>query len=158
MKRKYYGKYPTTAEEKALAQQIEALHAEESRLQEVEDNLFKEYYALEGKYAIGTVPDAFAGQGFRGYDYRYASQEDKIQELREREAVRAKAWEVKTKKEEVWRQAWDLEKQMCVLMYGYSEEEYKARKWVKEAEEDVARALERLEECKKELEEIQKRG
>lgn len=158
MKKKYYGKYPTTAEEKALAQQIEALHAEESRLQEVEDNLFKEYFSLEGKYAIGTVPDNFAGQGFRGYDYRYASQEDKIQELREREAVRAKAWEAKTKKEEVWRQAWDLEKEMCVLMYGYSEEEYKARKWVKEAEEDVARALERLEECKKELEEIQKRG
>lgn len=158
MKKKYYGKYPTAAKEKALAQRIEALHAEENRLQEVEDNLFKEYYALEGKYAIGTVPDTFAGQGFRGYDYRYASQEDKIQERREREAVRAKAWEAKTKKEEIWQQAWDLEKQMCVLMYGYTDEEYKARKWVKEAEEDVARALERLEECKKELEEIQKRG
>ena len=47
---------------------------------------------------------------------------------------------------------------MCFLMYGYTEEEYRAREWVKKAEEDVARALERLEECKKDLEEIQKRG
>ena len=157
-KKKYYGKYPTIAEEKALAQRIESLHAEANRLQEVEDNLFKEYFAMEGKYAIGTVPDPFAGQGCRGYDYRYASQEDKIQELREREVVRVKAWEVRTQTNEIRQQAWDLEKEMCVLMYGYSEEEYKARKWVKEAEEDVTRALERLEECKKELEEIQKRG
>jgi hypothetical protein len=158
MKKKYYGKYPTTAEEKALAQQIESIHEEADRLQEVEDNLFKEYFSLEGKYAIGTVPDSFAGQGFRGYDYKYASQEDKLQEIREREVVRAKAWEVRTEKDEVRQRAWDLEKEMCVLMHGYTEEEYKARKWVKEAEEDVARALERLEECKKELEEIQKRG
>jgi hypothetical protein len=158
MKKKYYGKYPTTAEEQALAQQIASIRAEENRLQEVEDGLFKEYFSLEGKYAIGTCPDPFAGQGCRGYDYRYASQEDKLQEIREREVVRAKAMEVRTKKEEVWQQALDLEKQMCVLMHGYTEEEYKARKWVKEAEEDVARALERLEECKKELEEIQKRG
>lgn len=158
MKKKYYGKYPTTAEEKALAQQIESLRAEASRLQEVEDGLFKEYFAMEGKYAIGTCPDPFAGQGCRGYDYRYASQEDKIQELREREVVRVKAWEVRAETDKVRQQAWDLEKEMCVLMYGYTEEEYRARQWVKEAEEDVARALERLEECKKELEEIQKRG
>lgn len=157
-KKKYYGKYPTTAEEKALAQQIESLHEEANQLQEVEDNLFKEYHALEGKYAIGTCSDSFGGQGFRGYDYRYASQEDKIKELREREAVRAKAWEVMTQKDETRQQAWDLEKEMCFLMYGYTEEEYRARKWVKEAEEDVARALKRLEEYKKELEEIQKRG
>jgi hypothetical protein len=158
MKEKYYGKYPTTAEEKALAQQIESLHEEANRLQEVEDNLFKEYFSLEGKYAIGTVPDPFAGQGCRGYDYRYASQEDKVQELREREVVRVKAWEVRTQTNEIRQQAWDLEKEMCVLMHGYTEEEYRAREWVKKAEKDVAEALERLEECKKELEEIQKRA
>jgi hypothetical protein len=158
MKKKYYGKYPTTAEEQALAQQIASIHAEANRLQEVEDGLFKEYFSLEGKYAIGTVPDNFAGQGFRGYDYKYASQEDKLQEIREREAVRAKALEVRTEKDEVRQRAWDLEKEMCVLMHGYTEEEYRARERVKKAEKDVARALEWLEEYKKELEEIQKRG
>ena len=158
MKKKYYGKYPTTAEEQALAQQIASIRAEENRLQEVEDGLFKEYFSLEGKYAIGTCPDPFAGQGCRGYDYRYASQEDKLQEIREREVVRAKAMEVRTKKEEVWQQALDLEKQMCVLMHGYTEEEYRARERVKKAEKDVARALEWLEEYKKELKEIQERG
>ena len=157
-KKKYYGKYPTTTEEKALAQQIESLREEANRLQEVEDGLFKEYFAMEGKYAIGTVPDPFAGQGCRGYDYRYASQEDKIQELREREVVRVKAWEVRTQKDEVRRQVWDLEKQMCVLMYGYTEEEYRARERVKKAEKDVAEALEWLEKCKKELKEIQERA
>jgi hypothetical protein len=158
MKKKYYGKYPTTAEEQALAQQIASIRAEENRLQEVEDGLFKEYFSLEGKYAIGTCPDPFAGQGCRGYDYRYANQEDKIQEIREREVVRAKAMEVRTKKEEVWQQALDLEKQMCVLMHGYTEEEYRARERVKKAEKDVARALEWLELYKKELKEIQERG
>ena len=158
MKRKYYGKYTTAAEEKALAQQIESIHDEADRLQEVEDNLFKEYHALEGKYAIGTCPDSFGGQGFRGYDYRYASQEDKVRELREREVVRAKAWEVRTKKDEVRQQAWDLEKEMCVLMHGYTAEEYRAREHVKKAEKDVARALEWLEIYKKELKEIQERG
>lgn len=158
MKRKYYGKYPTTTEEKALAQQIESIHDEADRLQEVEDGLSKEYFSLEGKYAIGTCPDAFAGQGFRGYDYRYASQEDKIRELREREVVRTKAWEVKIEKDEVRQRAWDLEKEMCILMHGYTEEEYRARERVKKAEKDVVRALEWLEEYKKELKEIQERG
>lgn len=158
MEKKYYGKYPTTAEEKALAQQIENLCEEASQLQKVEDNLFKEYFALEGKYAIGTAPDPFAGQGSRGYDYRYASQEDKNQELREREAVGVKAWEVKAKINEIRRQTWDLKKLMCILMHGYTEEEYKARERIKIAEEDVARALEWLEECKKELKEIQERA
>jgi hypothetical protein len=158
MEKQYYGKYPTTAEEKALAQQIESAHAEANRLQKVEDNLFKEYFSLEGKYAIGTCSDPFAGQGSRGYDYRYASQKDKIQELHERKAVLAKAGEVKVKKDEIRRQAWDLEKEMCVLMHGYTSEEYEARERVKEAEKDVVRGLEWLEECKKELEEIQKRG
>lgn len=157
-KKKYYGKYPTTAEEQALAQQIESLRAEAKRLQEVEDNLFKEYFAMEGKYAIGTCPDTFAGQGFRGYDYRYASQEDKIRELREREVVRVKAWEVRAETDKTRQQVWDLEKEMCVLMHGYTEEEYRARERVKKAEKDVAEALEWLEEYKKELEEIQKRG
>lgn len=157
-KKKYYGKYPTTAEEKALAQQIESLREEADQLQKVEDNLFKEYFAMEGKYAIGTVSDPFAGQGCRGYDYRYASQEDKIQELREREVVRVKAWEARTKVNEVQQQAWDLEKQMCVLMYGYTEEEYRARERVKKAEKDVERALEWLELYKKELKEIQERA
>lgn len=156
--KKYYGKYPTTAEEKALAQQIESLHDEADQLQKVEDNLFKEYFTMEGKYAIGTVPDPFAGQGCRGYDYRYASQEDKIQELREREVVRVKAWETRTKVNEIRQQAWDLEKQMCVLMYGYTAEEYKARERVEKAEKDVARALEWLELYKKELKEIQERA
>ena len=158
MKKKYYGKYPTTAEEKALAQQIESIHDEANRLQEVEDNLFKEYFSLEGKYAIGTCPDPFAGQGCRGYDYRYASQEDKLQEIREREVVREKAWEVRAEKDEVRQRAWDLEKEMCILMHGYSEEEYRARERVKKAEKDVARALEWLELYKKELKEIQERG
>lgn len=158
MKRKYYGKYPITAEEKALAQQIESIHDEADRLQEVEDNLFKEYFSLEGKYAVGTCPDPFAGQGCRGYDYRYASREDKIQELREREVVRAKAMEVRTKKDEIRQQAWDLEKEMCVLMHGYTAEEYKARERVQKAEKDVARALEWLELYKKELKEIQERA
>lgn len=157
-KKKYYGKYPTTAEEQALAQQIESLYAEASRLQEVEDGLFKEYFAMEGKYAIGTCPDPFAGQGCRGYDYRYASQEDKIQELREREVVRVKAWEVRTQTNEIRQQAWDLEKEMCILMHGYTEEEYRARERVKKAEKDVERALEWLEEYKKELKEIQERA
>ena len=158
MKKKYYGKYPTTTEEKELAKQIESLHEEANQLQKVEDELFKEYYSMEGKYAIGTVPDTFGGQGFRGYDYRYANEEDKVRERREREEVRKKAWEVRIQKDEARQQAWDLEKEMCFLMYGYTEEEYRAREWVKKAEEDVARALERLEECKKDLEEIQKRG
>ena len=158
MKKMYYGKYPTTVEEKALARQIESLREEANQLQKVEDNFFKEYFALEGKYAIGTVSDPFYGQGFRGYDYKYASEEDKNQELREREVFRTKAWEVRTKKDEIRRQAWDLEKEMCFLMYGYTAEEYKAREWVKKAEEDVVRALERLEECKKELKKIQEKA
>ncbi len=156
-KKKYFGKYPTTEEEQALAYRIENLFQEAKRLGEVEDNLFKEYWAMEGKYSTGKVYTD-ACQGFRGYDYNYASREDKLREMWERDAVRAKAWEVKTGKEKLQQQAWDLEKEMCVLMHGCTEEEYRLRERIKDAEEDVISAQERLERLKKELKEMQEKG
>lgn len=159
MKKKYYGKYPTTTEEKTLAYRIESMLEEARKLGEVADNLFKEYYAMEGKYALGKVHDPNGPcQGFRGYDYKYASREDKLKEMWERDAVRAKAWEAKTGQDTLNKRAWDLEKEMCVLMYGYTAEEYRARERVKKAERDVARALEWLEIYKKELKEIQEKA
>ena len=50
---------------------------------------FLVYVRMEGKYSLGTVADPWAGQGMRGYDYKYPSPEIKAKEQAERDAYYA---------------------------------------------------------------------
>ena len=56
-----------------------------TELEKQENEHFLTYEKMEGMYALGTVADPWAGQGFRNYDYKYPSQEMRAKEDVERQ-------------------------------------------------------------------------
>lgn len=118
---------------------------------------FLAYVKMEGMYSIGTVTDSWVGQGFRGYDYKYPSQEIQVKEQAEREAYySANIMPLRNKIDELSKQAWALEEPLCVAVCGYSVNEYRVRTRLTEAEKELAKQIAYVEQLKKELAEIEK--
>jgi uncharacterized protein YaaN involved in tellurite resistance len=143
----------------ALYEEQKALYAEIKTLQTEERNNVSTWAQMEGKYSIGTVADPWAGQGFRGYDYKYPSQEIKAKEQAERDAYyAANVMPLRQKIDELSKQAWALDEPLCVAVCGYGVEEHRVRTWLAEAEKELAEQIAYVERLKKELAEIENRG
>jgi hypothetical protein len=120
---------------------------------------FLVYVQMEGMYSTGTVADPWAGQGFRGYDYKYPTQEIKAREEAERDAYYAvNVMPLRQKIDELNKQAWALEEPLCVAICGYGVEEHRLRTRLAEAEKELAQQIAYVERLKNELAEIENRG
>jgi uncharacterized protein (DUF1778 family) len=128
-------------------------------LEKQEDEHFLIYVKMEGMYSLGTVPDPWAGQGMRGYDYKYPSQEIRAKERAERDAYyAANVKPLRQKIDELKKQAWALEEPLCVAVCGYGTEEHRVRTRLAEAEKELAQQIAYIERLKNELAEIKNRG
>jgi hypothetical protein len=126
-------------------------------LEKQEDEHFLVYVKMEGMYSLGTVADPYAGQGFRGYDYKYPSQEIKAREQAERDAYyAANVKPLRQKIDELKKQAWALEEPLCIAIWGFGREEYNLRDRLERAEKELAEQIAYVERLKKELEEFKK--
>lgn len=126
-------------------------------LEKQEKTNFLVYTKMEGMYSIGTVSDPLAGQGFRGYNYEYPSQEMRAKERTEREAYySANITPLRQKIDELSKQAWALEEPLCVAVCGYGIEEYRVRTRLAEAEKELAQQIAYVEKLRKELENFKK--
>ena len=130
-----------------------------AELEKQEKENFLVYIKMEGMYSIGTVADPWVGQGFRGYDYKYPSQEVRAKEQAERDAYySANIMPLRHKIEELRKQAWALDEPLCVAVWGYGTEEHRVRTRLTEAEKELAQQIAYVEQLKKELAELEKRG
>lgn len=138
----------------ALYEGQKALYAEIKKLQAEERDNVSTWAQMEGKYSIGTVSDSWgAGHGYRGYDYKYPSQEVKAKEQAERHAYHAEHIAPLTERiSELQKKAWALEEPLCVAVCGYGTEEYRVRTRLAEAEKELAQQIAYVERLKKELE------
>ena len=129
------------------------------QLEKQEKENFRVYVKMEGMYSLGTVADPWAGQGMRGYDYKYPTQEIKAKERAERDAYyAANVMPLRDKINELQKKAWALDDPLCIAVCGYGVEEHRVRTWLAKAEEELARQNAYVEQSKKELAEIQNRG
>lgn len=137
-----------TKQRELLSQKVE--------LEKQEKENFLEYVKMEGKYSIGTVTDSWrTGQGFRGYDYKYPSQEAKAKERAEREAYYAEnIMPLRPRISELSKQAWALDEPLCIAVWGYGVKEYGLRTRLAEAEKELAEQIACVEELRKQLEEL----
>jgi hypothetical protein len=130
-----------------------------AELEKQEKENFLVYVKMEGMYSLGTVTDPWAGQGMRGYDYKYPSQEIKAKEQAERDAYySANIMPLRQKIDELGKQARALEEPLCVAVCGYGVEEYRLRTQLAEAEKELAQQIDYVEWLKKELAKIENRG
>lgn len=135
------------------------LFSQVEELEKQEKENFLVYVKMEGMYSTGTVADPWVGQGFRGYDYKYPSQEIKAKEQAERDAYyAANVMPLRQKINELSKQAWALEESLCVAVCGYGVKEYRVRIRLAEAEKELAQQIAYVEQLKKELAEIKNRG
>jgi hypothetical protein len=126
-------------------------------LEKQEDEHFLIYVKMEGMYSLGTVADPWAGQGMRGYDYKYPNQEIRAKERAERDAYYAANVEpLRQKIDELRKQAWALDEPLCIAVCGYGSKEYDLRVKLAQAEKELAQQIAYVERLKKELEEFKK--
>lgn len=143
----------------ALYDEQKALYAEINKLEAEKRDNISIWARMEGMYSVGTVADPWAGQGFRGYDYKYPSQEIKAREKAERDTYHAEHIAPLTERiSELQKKAWSLDEPLCVAVCGYGVEEHRARTRLAEAEKELAHQIAYVERLKKELAEIENRG
>jgi hypothetical protein len=125
-----------------------------AELEKQEKENFLVYVKMEGMYSTGTVTDPWAGQGFRGYDYKYPSQEIKAKEQAERDAYySANIMPLRQKISELSKQAWALDESLCIAVWGFGQERYRIMRNLEEAEKELAHQFAYVEELRKQLEE-----
>jgi hypothetical protein len=128
-----------------------------AELDKQENEHYHTYTKMEGMYSLGTVADPWAGQGMRGYDYKYPSQEIKARECAERQAYyAAHIAPLRQKIDELKKQAWALDEPLCIAIWGFGREEYNLRDKLERAEKELAQQIAYVERLKKELAEIEK--
>lgn len=114
---------------------------------------------MEGMYSLGTVPDPWAGQGMRGYNYKYPSQEVKAKENAERQAYYTTHIEpLNCKIDELHKQAFALEEPLCIAVWGFGREEYNLRNELARTEKELAELTAYVEELRKELKNFLENG
>jgi hypothetical protein len=128
-------------------------------LEKQKDEHFLVYVKMEGMYSIGTVADPYAGQGFRGYDYKYPSQEIRAKEQAERNAYYEEHLApLRERIGELQKEAWALEEPLCIAVWGFGQEHYRIKHNLEAAEKELAQQIAYVERLKKELAEIENRG
>lgn len=156
---KKFGKVINTPEALAIYNEQQTHYAEVKQLEEQKKEHIRIYYGMEGKYALGTVADPYAGQGFRGYDYKYLSPEIKEKECAERQAYYAE--HIAPLNEQINalnEKAQALEEALCVALWGFGLNHYRIKHNLELAEKELAEKMAYVEALRKELAELENRG
>ena len=156
---KKFGKTITTPEQLELYQECNRLWDEYQQAEKQKSENFLIYCQMEGKYAIDTVEDSYAGQGFRGYDYKYPNPEALAKERAERDTYykeNVKPWD--ERKKELLKKYDEAEEALCVALWGCGRELYRYKQDLKEAEKNVAEWTAEVERLKNKIAEMEKRA
>lgn len=154
---KRFGKVINTPEALAIYNERQLCCNKIERLEEQEEEYFRTYWEMEGKYSLGTIPDPYAGQGFRGYSYQYPSQEIKAQENTEREAYyRQYIVPLKEQIKELRLKTSALDENLCIALWGFGREYYDIKCDLAKAEKELAEQIEYVEYLKKQLKKFEK--
>ena len=164
--KKMFDKKIETPEALALYEEIEQVCKEIESLEEEKKINFKAYCNMEGMYGKKIYPWWAQGQGLRGYDYEYPSEELKLKEKAEMEEFyNQNVQPLDDKIDELHKVKKEQEEKLCVALWGFGTELYFAKKYLASAEKHLAKMLAEvesqkryIEKCKKEVEEIEKRG
>lgn len=141
----------------ALYQEYKALRKQKDDLEKQCHDNFIVYCNMEGKYAQGTTPDLFAGQGCRGYDYKYATPEDKNKEIVERDIYyKANIQPLKTQINELQEKLFALNESICVALWGFSSDEYYLRDALAKAEKELAQQIEVVKDLQEKIKKFEK--
>jgi hypothetical protein len=152
-----FDKVIDTPEALAIYNEQRAYSDEIKRLEVQKKEHFRIYCDMEGKYSLGTISDPYAGQGFRGYDYKYPSQEVKAKECAEREAyytehitpLNERIHELNTK-------VWALEETLCIALWGFGQEHYRIKHNLENAEKELAEQIAYVEKLREQLKNLEK--
>lgn len=154
---KRFGKVVNTPETLAIYNEQQICRNEINRLEEQEEEHFRTYWKMEGKYSIGTISDPYAGQGSRGYSYQYPSQEVKAQENTEREVYyKQYIAPLKEQIKELRIKASALDENLCIALWGFGREYYNIKCNLAKAEKELAEQIEHVEYLKKQLKNFSK--
>ena len=154
-----FNKVIDTPEALAIYNEQQAYSNEVKRLEKQEKEHLLIYCNMEGKYSLGTIPDPYAGQGFRGYDYKYPSQEVKAKEWAEREAYYTEHISpLKEQIHELNTKIWELEEALCVALWGFGQKHYRIKRNLENAEKELAEQIAYIEELRKQLEKLENGG
>ena len=154
-----FNKVIDTPEALTIYNEQQAYFNEAKHLEEQQTKHFRIYCDMEGKYSLGIVSDPYAGQGFRGYDYKYPSQEVKAKECAEREAYYAEHITPLDKQiHELNTKAWALEEALCIALWGFGQEHYRIKCNLEDAEKELAEQIAYVEKLRKQLEKLENGG
>ena len=156
---KKFDKTITTPEQMELYRECNRLWEEYQQAEKQKSENFHTYCEMEGKYAIDTVANPHAGQGFRGYDYKYPNTETLAKERAERATYykkNVKPWY--ERKEELLKRYDEAEEALCVALWGCGRELYRYKQRLEEAEKALAEQVAEVEYLKNKIAEMEKRG
>lgn len=156
---KKFGKTITTPEQLKLYNECNRLWDEYQQAKKQESENFLIYSKMEGKYAIDTVADPYAGQGFRGYDYKYPNPEALAKERAKRDTYykeNVKPWD--ERKKELLKKYDEAEEALCVALWGCGRELYRYKQRLEEAEKALAEQIAEVEYLKNKIAEMEKRA
>lgn len=140
-----------------------ALYEEQCKIYEVIAQLEEQkkkhvctYLNMEGKYANGTEYDVMAGQGLRGYVYRYACPELKVREEAERQNYYiAHIAPLEEQMEALRKQACELDEPMCIALWGFGQQRYCIYRNLQRAEAELKTAQERVNALRMKMQELE---
>ena len=156
---KKFNKTITTPEQMALHAECNRIWEEYDVVEKQKNENFRTYCRMEGMYALGTVADPYAGQGFRGYDYKYLSDEIRAKELAERQAYYVANVEPLTEKaSELLKQYYATEEKLCIALWGFGKELYHCKQSLKQAEKELAKQMATVEYWKNKIAELEKKA
>ncbi len=148
-----YKREITTPEQIAISQALKTKRAETKQAREELDEHYRVYYKIEGKYSIGTKPDSWAGQGFRGFFYEYNSPEDRQKEIEEEEKYYNTYIEpLKEKISALTDECIELSEALCVALWGFGSDKYSLIQRKEEYEKEIKRYQELIAEIDEKLE------
>lgn len=123
-----------------------------AQLEEQKKKHLRTYLNMEGKYANGTEYDVMAGQGLRGYVYRYACPELRAQEEAERQNYYiAYIAPLDEQMEALRKQAWELDEPICIALWGFGQQRYCIYRNLQRAEAELKTAQERVDALRMKL-------
>lgn len=137
-----YGKEITTAEQQNLYDRYEYVEKTIKELEKEKIANFNIYDKIRGKYATKENSE-YLGMGHWSVSYDYPNEEAKEREDIERETYYAEKVAPFYDKIKKLREEKDtLAKKICIALHGYGTEVYYAKDALREAERELARAIE----------------
>jgi uncharacterized protein YaaN involved in tellurite resistance len=136
----------------ALYEEQSKIYEAIAQLEEQKKKHLRTYLNMEGKYAIGTECDVMAGQGFRGYVYKYACPELRAREESERQNYYiTHITPLDEQMKALRKQAWELEEPICIALWGFGQQHYHIYRKLQEAEAELKAAQERVDALRMKL-------